>query len=74
MKKLLIALLTLMSVLTYAKTSNEEIILTADNSILLDNQVNSETVAAIMQKALAMDAKLTSGDPIYLVLSTPHRS
>ena len=57
MNKLLIALAMLLSVTTLAKTTNEEIVLTSDNSILLDQQVNSETVSAIMDKALAMDSK-----------------
>ena len=71
MNKLLIALAMLLSVTALAKTTNEEIVLTSDNSILLDQQVNSETVSAIMAKALAMDSKQASSDPIYLILSTP---
>lgn len=45
--------------------------LTADNTLVLDTDVNSVSVSQLMSKALVMDSKLKSSEPIYLVLYTP---
>lgn len=65
MKYFLIALL--MSSTAYAK----DITLTSDNHIVLDDVVDSVSTANVVQQAYALDSKLKSDDPIFLVLDTP---
>jgi ATP-dependent protease ClpP protease subunit len=45
--------------------------LTADNTLVLDTQMDAQSVSVLMAKALVMDSKLKSNEPIYLVLYTP---
>lgn len=77
MKNMLIALmLSLASFSAFAEHEgpvkpSQTINLNKDNVLLLDNEVNVETVAKLMQRAQELDAKLTSNDPLYLVLNTP---
>jgi|GEM_PF-2700896 len=47
------------------------IILTKDNSITINNVFDSEVVAQLTLAAKAMDARLPSGDPLYLVINSP---
>ena len=70
MKKLLVILIALMfSFLVYADKT--EITLTADNTLVLNTEINGETVVKIMEQATKMNASLKSGYPIYLVMYTP---
>jgi ATP-dependent Clp protease protease subunit len=72
MKKLLLMFAMLASVnFTFAEDKTSELVLNSDNTIILDDEVNDETVARVTHKAQQMDSKLKSGDPIYLVLYTP---
>lgn len=71
MKKLLtIALMTIFTFSCEAK-SNKTITLSKDNTLVLNNEVNDETVAKLSAQALAMDENLDEDSPIYLVLNTP---
>lgn len=45
--------------------------LTESNVLSLNNEVNADTMAALMSKALELDSKVKSNDPLYLVLYTP---
>lgn len=47
------------------------IVLTSDNTLVLDQEVDDSTVAEVTQQAMIMDSKLESKEPIYLVLATP---
>lgn len=48
-----------------------QIILTVDNTLSFDSVFMDDTVANLVQKAKEMDARLPSGDPLYLVLQSP---
>ncbi len=45
--------------------------LSADNTLVLADEVSAETLAPIMVRALEMDMALKDKEPIYLVLYTP---
>ena len=45
--------------------------LTSDNALVLNQAFTSSSVATLMKEATAMDSKLKSGYPMYLVLYTP---
>lgn len=60
-----------MGTVSASETKQVTVTLTKDNSVILDDEVNSNTVAKVMQRAQEIDSKLPSGDPIYLVLNTP---
>ena len=68
MKKLL---MLIGAVLFSVSVNAETLSLTSDNTIVLDEEVNSSSVGKVMQEAKALDAKLASGYPIYLFLYTP---
>jgi ATP-dependent Clp protease, protease subunit len=77
MKKLMVFLVGMMlGVLTSstsfsAEKAKKTITLTADNSLLLSDEVNGTSAALVSKEAQDKDSKLESGDPLYLVLSTP---
>lgn len=48
-----------------------DIVLTVDNSVVLDDVTCDEVTARVAKKAKELDARLASGEPIYLVLNTP---
>lgn len=52
-------------------SSSNAIVLTKDNSITINNVFDSEVVAKLTVAAKALDARLPSGDPIYLVINSP---
>ena len=56
---------------TPAKSTATKIILTKDNTITLNDVIDSDTVAKTLMDIKALDARLPSGDPIYLVLNSP---
>src|SRR4051812_1505331 len=83
MKKLLLGLLVVGAIVIFS-TSNLKgadqahkgttIVLTRKNTLVLNTQVNSESVGRIIKEARALDKqpKLTRNDaPIYLFLNTP---
>lgn len=49
----------------------KEVVLTKDNTLVLNTAFTSESVSDLMGKAMRMDAELKSGYPIYLFLDTP---
>jgi ATP-dependent Clp protease protease subunit len=50
---------------------SETIVLTKDNSIIFDQEVDIESTAKAFQRAQELDSKLKSNEPIFLVLNTP---
>jgi ATP-dependent Clp protease, protease subunit len=50
---------------------NVRVTLTADNTLVLNEQFNSRTTAQLVQDAIEMDARLPSKEPIFLVLNSP---
>lgn len=48
-----------------------KLVLTKDNSINLDDVFMPNSVAVVTQQAKALDARLPSGEPLFLVLDTP---
>ncbi len=67
---LTIMLLTLLSFGCSAK-SNNNIVLSKDNTLVLLDEVNDETVAKLSAQALVLNDNLDSDEPIYLILNTP---
>ena len=53
-----------------AESSVKKVVLTKDNTIVMNDYFSGETVAQVTQKAKELDAKLASGDPLYLVLDS----
>lgn len=49
---------------------SSDVILTKDNSITLNDYFYGESVANLTQQAKDLDAKLPSGEPLYLVLNS----
>jgi ATP-dependent protease ClpP protease subunit len=54
-----------------AHAAQKEIILSADNTLVLDQAFSGESTVELMEKATKMDSSLKSGYPIYLFLYTP---
>lgn len=59
------------AVKTATSTQKTEIVLTSDNTLIMDDVMMDDTVAKVMAKAQELDSKLKSGYPLYLVLYTP---
>jgi ATP-dependent protease ClpP protease subunit len=78
MKKILVLMSTLLLGLssfaaTPPKTTvgvKNGIVLTKDNTIVMDDYFSGEKVAQVTQKAKDLDAKLQSNEPLYLVLDS----
>ena len=72
MKKPLLAIgiLTLM-VLGSITANAEEIVLSSDNTLVLNEAFTDSSVTKLMEQATKLDASLKSGYPIYLFLYTP---
>lgn len=68
MKKLLVILFALLISLT---VSAKDLKLTADNTVVLRDSFNANSVTALKKDLIKLDADLKSGYPIYLVLYTP---
>lgn len=72
MNKFLLALfLSLMLMFPAFAADKGNVTLTSDNTIVLDDAIMSDTVARVMLEASLLDSKLPSGEPLYLVLSSP---
>lgn len=54
-----------------SKTSAGKIVLTSDNVVVLDTDFNEFSTANLAQVAKSLDAKLPSGEPLYLVIDSP---
>jgi ATP-dependent protease ClpP protease subunit len=72
MKVLLILIMTLMLSMTAwaKKTEVENVVLTKDNVIVMDDYFDSDTVAKVEKVAKEMDARLPSTEPLYLVIDS----
>jgi ATP-dependent Clp protease, protease subunit len=68
MKKFLVALFAIFLSFTI---SAAEVKLTADNTVVLRESFNPNSVTSLKQELLRLNANLKSGYPIYLVLYTP---
>jgi ATP-dependent Clp protease protease subunit len=53
------------------KEGEEEVLASDNNTVLLSDEVNDETMARLLKEILQKDAKLKSGEPIYIILNTP---
>jgi ATP-dependent Clp protease protease subunit len=58
-------------IITSVNVNAKEILLTKDNTLVLDEAFSSRSVAGLITRAKQMDADLKSGYPIYLFLNTP---
>lgn len=57
---------------TTTQTSNDgRIILTKDNSVTMNDEIDYDTTAKLLLEVKQLDARLKSKEPIYLVLNTP---
>lgn len=76
MNKIVIGLLFVLGVFSISaastKSANQEaVVLSADNTLVLNSEVNGDSVGALIVKAKELDAKLGHGKPLYLYLNTP---
>jgi ATP-dependent Clp protease, protease subunit len=72
--KIIISFILAMSLLSSCKAevkNNNTIILTDENTIVLNTEVSGESVAKVTLMAEKLNAELDAGQPIYLVLNTP---
>lgn len=65
--KFLLGLLMFLAPLAYA----EEIVLTADNALTINDMFDADSVATLTKQAKDMDSRLKSTDPIYLIVHSP---
>lgn len=71
MKKLLLFLVSLLFAGTaFAGGKTYNVTLTNDNTIWLNDYVDSDTVAKVVARAKELDSRLPSKEPIYFVLNT----
>jgi len=56
---------------TSVNAKTKEIILTEDNTIVLNTAFTGDSVSELMGQAIRLDSDLKSGYPIYLFLNTP---
>lgn len=54
-----------------SSSAKTKLTLTKDNVIALNDVVDTDTVAKILLEVKALDSRLPSGEPIYLILNTP---
>ena len=71
MKVFITMLLMMVATNAYAAGKTVKITLTKDNSISLGTAIDDSSQAAIVQKAKALDARLPSKEPLYLVMDSP---
>lgn len=55
---------------TKAVSAKASVTLTKDNTLVMDDYFDSDTVANLVQKAKQLDSKIKSGEPLYLVLNS----
>jgi len=68
MNKIALALLTMLISLS---VSAKELVLSSDNTLILNDSFNSKSISKLMDDASKLDANLKSGYPVYLFLYTP---
>ncbi len=61
----------LLFVLFVPTTQAKEIVLTQDNSVVLNGEVSGRSVSKLIGEIKKLDAELKNGYPIYLFLNTP---
>jgi ATP-dependent protease ClpP protease subunit len=72
MKVLLILIMMLLSFSVIAKTPpTKTIVLSEDNTLILNEEFNSDSIGQLMVEAAKLNASLKSGYPMYLYLYTP---
>lgn len=71
MRLFLVILLMFSSLATAHGKSAKEIVLTSDNTIVLNSAFTGKSVAGLIKQAKKLDADMKSGYPIYLFLDTP---
>lgn len=76
MNKIVLGLLFVLGVFSISaastKKANENVVvLTSGNTLVLNSEVNGDSVGALIMKAKALDSKLSSGKPLYLYLNSP---
>lgn len=73
MKKLLFAALLALSGSVYASTATKSysVTLTKDNTIVMNDEFDGDTVAKVQQRARELDSKLASKEPLFLILDSP---
>ncbi len=64
-------LVTLLFMLLLPMAHAKEIVLTQDNSVVLNGAFTSQSVSKLIGEVKKLDAELKSGYPIYLFLNTP---
>ena len=67
----LLSLILIVVGLNINAKSSSQLVLSEDNTLVLNTDVNDTIVAELTEKALKMDEDLPSDEPIYLVLNTP---
>lgn len=73
MKNMLLSLaatLLLATTSLAAESSSKKVVLTKDNTLVMNDYFSGESVANLSQKARELDAKLASSEPLYLVLNS----
>jgi ATP-dependent Clp protease protease subunit len=68
MKNLLIALCLIFGAQAFA---GDQITLTVDNTIAINDEFDGHSVSQIIKKARELDARIPSGDALYLVINSP---
>lgn len=83
LNKIVVGLLVILAVVlvptvsvSKEKGSNDTIVLTKDNTMVLNSQVDGESVGAVIMKAKSLDSGLSgrlglNKEPLYLFLNTP---
>lgn len=71
MKRSLLFLLGLLIVGSLAKAADVTVTLTKDNTIAINDEFDSHSVAQIEKQARELDSRIQSSDPIYLVINSP---
>lgn len=69
--RLFLIMLSFISFISFASAETKEIILTKDNTLVLNQAFSGKSVSSLMGEAKKLDANLKSGYPIYLFLNTP---
>lgn len=67
--KLLIAALTFFAV--SAQAEDNRVVLTKQNTLTMNSEFDSESVAKLTQAVRTMDSDLKSNEPIYIVMNSP---
>ena len=56
---------------SHKNSSEDPIVLSSRNTLVLADEVNDQTVSKVMYEAATLDRQLAKGQPMYLVLDTP---